>query len=103
MAYLQQRNGESLALDSGTQLETTEMLNLKLNPPKNQESYRSSLFCRMQPSMISLTSGKATLSKLPGLTPYSKGNTKYSHHKMLIPKTQIDLDFIDSSSRTTIH
>lgn len=32
----------------------------------------SSLFWRIHPSMISFTSGMATLSKLPGFTPYRK-------------------------------
>lgn len=37
---------------------------------KKTTAYLSSLFCRMQPSMISFTSGMATLSKLLGFTPW---------------------------------
>lgn len=51
------------------------MLKNRKKSPKNQSlfflcvSHLSSLFVLMQPSIISFTSGIATLSKLPGFTP----------------------------------
>lgn len=57
------------------------MMNMNTNPKKYELSlylafvafvcvtHLSSLFVLMQPSIISFTSGMATLSKLPGFTP----------------------------------
>lgn len=51
----------------------TQVLNIphivQATPGVKEATYLSSLFCRIHPSIISFTSGIATLSKLAGFTP----------------------------------
>lgn len=61
-------------------------------------TYLSPLFCRMHPSIISFTSGIATLSKLAGLTPW---NTQITTEK-LGPKLDSSFDCADKPPVLTL-